>query len=375
MSGDTFNHREFIGRADEISAFAELVYGEGDARILSLRGGGGMGKSHLLKMFAHHCRTHKPPARVSLITLQEIGDGGPQALLLRIRESLAYQLDFPALTAVERSMQRRRDKGYAPPKAQIYAFGDRNERKAVAATARSPSRGADSALLAHVRTNLIDSFSLGELRELASDLGIQFDALEGPADTRSKALALVEYMDRRGRTEQLVTAAEHARPHVVWRLEPALDEDQETGDFQQRYIDSFFEDLRRHTDAEPVVLILDAYEQCDAHLQRWLIEYVCERFCFRVDRRPKRLVLVFAGREVPDFEALRPADEVEQTVRRIDPLGPWRAEDIEQCLSQYAPGYTPQYASALYTLHSGGVPVLDIVRMAQTLGASHRGQT
>ena len=69
--------------------------------------------------------------------------------------------------------------------------------------------------LAQLRQNLAEYFSDGELRDACFDLGVSYDDLggQGRAD---KARELVAYLDRRGRTEELVALCSRLRPHVSW---------------------------------------------------------------------------------------------------------------------------------------------------------------
>jgi len=64
-----------------------------------------------------------------------------------------------------------------------------------------------------IRDALVNYFSLGELRTLCFDLGIDYEDLEG-GGKQGKALALVQYARRHGRYSDLVNAVRQARPHL-----------------------------------------------------------------------------------------------------------------------------------------------------------------
>ncbi len=64
-----------------------------------------------------------------------------------------------------------------------------------------------------LRNILADYFSLGELRSLSFDLGIDYENLEGGSKP-GKALALVTYAQRHGRYADLVNAVRQARPRL-----------------------------------------------------------------------------------------------------------------------------------------------------------------
>lgn len=66
-----------------------------------------------------------------------------------------------------------------------------------------------------LRQFLVAHFSKVELKELAFDLGVNFDELEGEG-TANKSLELVDYLRRRGRLQELEQAARARRPNVSW---------------------------------------------------------------------------------------------------------------------------------------------------------------
>ncbi len=64
-----------------------------------------------------------------------------------------------------------------------------------------------------IRDALVNYFSLGELRTLCFDLGIDYEDLEG-GNKQGKTLALVQYAQRHNRYPDLVNAIRQARPHL-----------------------------------------------------------------------------------------------------------------------------------------------------------------
>lgn len=64
-----------------------------------------------------------------------------------------------------------------------------------------------------IREALANYFSLGELRTLCFDLGIDYEDLEG-GSKQGKTLALVQYAQRHNRYPDLVNAVRQARPHL-----------------------------------------------------------------------------------------------------------------------------------------------------------------
>ena len=66
-----------------------------------------------------------------------------------------------------------------------------------------------------MRHNLNDYFSESELRELCFDLDVPFEDLDG-RNKRDKALALIKYLERRGRLSELIALCRDLRPNVEW---------------------------------------------------------------------------------------------------------------------------------------------------------------
>ena len=65
-----------------------------------------------------------------------------------------------------------------------------------------------------LRNQLVQAFSLEEMQVLCADLGIAFDDIGGSSRT-AKALELIQYMQRRGRLQDLVNAIAQLRPSAV----------------------------------------------------------------------------------------------------------------------------------------------------------------
>ena len=60
---------------------------------------------------------------------------------------------------------------------------------------------------------LVNYFSLGELRTLSFELGIDYENLSG-GSKNEKALALVQHSQRHATYSQVVDYVQHARPHL-----------------------------------------------------------------------------------------------------------------------------------------------------------------
>ena len=85
-------------------------------------------------------------------------------------------------------------------------------------------------------------------------------------------------------------------------------------------IRTFFDELKQHCDKEPVVLLFDAYEKCANDLKSWVEGYLLDRHFFDLESRPAHLLLVLAGRELPDFRMYL-SDADFQAVARVVKLG------------------------------------------------------
>ena len=66
-----------------------------------------------------------------------------------------------------------------------------------------------------LRLRIIRHFNLDELRFLASDLSVDWDALAGETKQR-KAQELIEYLSRRKELGKLIALIKHERPSIEW---------------------------------------------------------------------------------------------------------------------------------------------------------------
>ena len=69
---------------------------------------------------------------------------------------------------------------------------------------------------AKLRKLIVSFFDISELKDLAFDLGINFDNLSGDSG-KDKARELILLMERKGRLDDLIMACEENRPHIVWK--------------------------------------------------------------------------------------------------------------------------------------------------------------
>ena len=62
------------------------------------------------------------------------------------------------------------------------------------------------------------------------------------------------------------------------------------------------------------------------------MQYFLGRYFFDIENRPEKLILVLAGREIPDFEYNWPPEDCETIVESVKKLGTWERKHVEKCL-------------------------------------------
>jgi hypothetical protein len=98
-----------------------------------------------------------------------------------------------------------------------------------------------------------------------------------------------------------------------------------------RAVDAFLEDLREVCKERPVVILLDAYEQCGRDLEQWIPLIFLRKHVFDPD--VERLIVVIAGQRVPTAGLQKMlGDRFERIVKPLDSLSTWEREHIRQYL-------------------------------------------
>lgn len=97
---------------------------------------------------------------------------------------------------------------------------------------------------------------------------------------------------------------------------------------RDRAVDAFVKDLRSDYAGLPMVLLLDAYEQCGEELAAWLRLFLKKEILDAEAALPK-LAVVIAGREVP-VDHLRGIlrERFDVLVRPFPSLSPWEPEHV-----------------------------------------------
>ncbi|MCP4345897.1 MAG: hypothetical protein GY795_10275 [Desulfobacterales bacterium] len=177
------------------------------------------------------------------------------------------------------------------------------------------------------------------------------------------------------KTAGIMANASHVENLTMSNLAAELTPEQQ-GVAQEMSVHAFFDDLKNHcvNSEQPVVLMLDAYEKCDNNLQTWLMEYFLERYYFDIDNRPLGLLLVIAGRKIPDFELLWSAEDCNMLIRSVKELSKWTKKHMEECLCVHSFPYNQKDLDTFYNLIEMGLPPSQVVDLIKTAIAVRRKQ-
>jgi hypothetical protein len=271
MSEQGFDLQEFIDREEEYTAFQEILSLSDTTRILAIGDKSGAGKTYLLARLRIHCRTTSPPVPVSFI---ELGNLPPLDLVWSIKEDLAQRGSLK----LERF-------------ARLYSLR---------------AAGDYNAFLTMVNQAQVN--------------------LEGADFTSASDPKIATYMQNFD-SAQIQTLLVNVNQSELNPLQRVL-----VDDF---CVNVFLEELRDQSAAQPVVILLDAFEEASPDLKDWIVSFLVERLFFDSTRPQPNVVLVLAGQELPSFEQEWPRDQVDKTLKRIRRLGHWERRHIETCLHQH----------------------------------------
>lgn len=142
---------------------------------------------------------------------------------------------------------------------------------------------------------------------------------------------------------------------------------------QERCVEAFWVDLVEYCRQQLVVLLFDSFEKCTVDLQKWLLDYILEPYCFNLAQRPASLLIIIAGREIPNFEQYWSIDECKMIIKSVRALGKWTAAHVEECLRIYGyDNFEPQDVNAFHRFIVLGFSPHEIVNLIQTAIALHR---
>jgi hypothetical protein len=227
------------------------------------------------------------------------------------------------------------------------------------------------------------------IKKLAEDLsrgGIKFQKfdrierarMEGDFGTVT-ALANIEGNDFQGATDIQAAAIIQNNPiyngtvNISKATEPLPPEqDKAARDTGIRY---FVEELHTHCAEKPAVIMFDTYEDCDDILKSWLEDDFLERNFFSPPCRSCSLILIIAGKTVPDFYQLWPKEECDSKIIRIDGLGKWTKENVAACLRVHGnDNYQSHDVDAIHGLIEKGHSLLTVVETIAVFSKDLREQ-
>lgn len=136
---------------------------------------------------------------------------------------------------------------------------------------------------------------------------------------------------------------------------------------QERCVQAFLSDLTQHCQQQTVTLLLDGYEHCHPDLQRWLIDHFLEPYCFNLEKRPPRLLLVLAGRQITEFQQHWSAMDCERLVKSVQALGKWTATHVEECLRVHGFRYNRRQLKLFCGMIEEGFTPSYVVEAMETL--------
>jgi hypothetical protein len=292
-----------------------------------------MGKSHLLKLFRYLCLTVHPRTPVSLIDLKQLPNQSPLMLVKAVVEDLAaLDVPFPNFT-VHESARMSADFDFI--RASIYLQGD------------SVKASDDS------RTNRTMPPSHQAIRNDAPNQGGQ-GTFQSPVTFNQQQTTF--------NTEQV---------HITQSRATLTVEQSKTA--EDVCVLSFLDDVHAHCASQPIVLLIDSFENCDDRLRVWLHKNLLERHFFNPTKRPARLLLVIAGQTLPDFEVNWSMEDCARTLKPVEALNRWTREHVEQCLKVHDFPYEEQDIDAFYRLVELGLPTSQVVHAIETVLTQKKG--
>jgi hypothetical protein len=271
-----FSPEKFIDREAEQELFEELLHKfQDDSRLLTICDAGGRGKSSLLKRLEYNCLwQHDPPTPVSLIPLDQLDDPTDFALVRSIRRKLGESVE---------------DFGLELPFTSFDQLDD-------ARVNRDPE----------------------------------------PFRTRTGSIQGMAYAQgatiRGGTVGGVVQQVEHAEHVTVGSFGGWSTEHDDMA--RRECIKAFFEDLKHICRVQPVVVLLDTWENSLAD-REFILNRIVRPLCFDTKNRPEKFYLVLAGREVPDFRIRLNEAKYRKLVKSIESLGEWEERHVKDFLRAY----------------------------------------
>jgi hypothetical protein len=132
-------------------------------------------------------------------------------------------------------------------------------------------------------------------------------------------------------------------------------------------VKAFLDDLKQLANARAVVLLFDGYEACGNDLKSWIGSYLLHRHFFDLENRPKKLLLVVAGRKASQkepsirFDLYWSPEDITSVVGSVRQLGKWEKKHLEEFLQKQGFNYQPDEFDILYRMVQLGLPLSHVV--------------
>ncbi len=258
---------------EAIEVFKEVADSQSELRMCVITAGKGRGKSALIRKL-HSVGEWELEAHVALVDLADVTEPNIYRLVLVIRERLD-KLDFPRFDNLHQIL---RDKDVAAfVKLEKGASGD-----------ASGHHGEVNAAGATVS----DGGQIGGIIE-----NREIHVAPGAVYHEAAAQAAREW----------TSGLEH--------------------DAQKEAVRSFLDDLRAVSD--PTMIFLDSVDELtNKTLREWVQRELTKELVLGKNPLPPNVVLVVAGRDLPDYRDLAGKSRFDGRARTIDDLGQWAVEDV-----------------------------------------------
>ncbi len=371
-----FDPTTFIDREFEQELFENLLAFQDDARILTIGDRSGMGKSRLLQMFRYRCRTSRPRIPVSLVDLRLMSNADPVMFVREIIQDLAtFDVSFPGFNKAD-SARRSCDFDsirfifeqfdFAPmPKQQpidSFSHYELGLEQLLGKLQSIHPRYHEALTYEHqlreniqfVRTTRDNETRRSERNEVIMRLNILSQETIG----QSFNTLCFSYMP----------VSSHFVERAMERMSLPTELTQEQEEIAHEVcIKSFFEDIQTIHRNQPMVLLIDSFEQCSAPLKTWLYDHFLESCFFDPDKRPNNLLLVVAGQQMPQFEHYWIPEECTSIVRSVHEMGKWDRTHVEECLRVHGFAFTPEDVDSFFHLVNIGTSPSQIVQIIMSL--------
>ena len=334
----TYDKDLFVDRGPELAGFGKLLKRETAKAVWFIAAAEEMGKSWLIERLREACRAVPDAAP---------GEKGAPASLVAVDFRDRYEVhEVQDTLSFVRLLRNKLD--------YPQFFGPLNE---VIGGVTGSQEGAGLSALSSLAKKMGDSYGSDQLDILAADLDVDYEDLPGGDVKLKKALELAREMQRRGQLLRLVEKLEKERDQVDWRqgMESQLgaaprpgeaagapapiynaplqaDSDRDREEAERRINDAFFSCLKAlTTEVHPVILAFDSWEKAPTETAGWIKGELLDRLGRpgqQGRRELEQVIVLFTGREPPDFSDLPVRELVAQS--NLDPFDDDRVGEFVQ---------------------------------------------